>query len=137
MRQVYFAFLSAALLFSGVAFAADCPDLTGEYEYASVKQVACEKLTLTQHFPDGDVMDEILLDNVYRTLPSMPQFQTAFTYNPYMLVGTSKSGTTTVRIFTLSLTAEGDLLGQRIILDNKGDIVSTDGWADKRKTLKP
>jgi hypothetical protein len=126
--------LRKSIFFTLQARAADCPDLTGKYEYATITQQGCEKVTLTQHRPTGDVTDEILLDNVYRVLPSMPQLKTAFTYNEYQLIGNSKDANgDLVRIFMLSLDKNGDQVTQRIVLNGKGDIVSTGGWTDRRQ----
>jgi hypothetical protein len=122
------------VLFSSAALAANCPDLSGEYETSKIVQKGCESLELTQYFPNGPVVDHIVLDNVYRKLPSMPQLQTASTFNEYQLIFNSKDAQGRhVRVFLFSLTGNGDFLAQRIVLDGDGNIISSDGFIDKRQ----
>lgn len=113
--------------------AAACPDLNGKYETADVVQNGCTSMVLTQYLNGQKIVDEIQFDNVYRVLPSMPQFQTAATSNAYQLIFNSKDHQGKhVRIFTFSLTKDGDFLAQRIVLDGNGNIVTSDGFVDKR-----
>lgn len=110
-----------------------CPDLSGEYEGAKLVQVDCTSLELTQYRPDGDLVDYIQLDNVYRELTSMPQFDTASTFNPFQLIFNSKDKEGKhVRIFLFSLNKDNDLLTQRIVLDGEGNVVTSDGFVDYR-----
>ena len=120
--------------FSLSSFAqSQCPNLSGEYETAKIVQTGCQSLQLTQYRPEGDLTDNIILDNVYRKLPSMPQFDTASTFNEFQIIFNSKDKLGKhVRIFQFSLTAQGDFLSQRIVLDGNGHILSADGFVDSR-----
>ncbi|MCB9073657.1 MAG: hypothetical protein H6623_08540 [Bdellovibrionaceae bacterium] len=122
-----------SLCFSAMAFAEDCPDLTGIYGSVSslglaieIHQNQCESLTLTQYRGDGTIVtDDILLDGQFRVLPSMPQFYTAFTYDQTHLIGTANDINTNDKVRTFIMSLEfGGLTQQRLKYDNQGKIIS-------------
>lgn len=129
-------FALGLLFVSFSAFAAaPCPDLTGDYGnydetgYAvRIEQTGCRIFKLSQYAAGRTtVTDEIILDGQYRVLNSMPQFQTAYTYDSTYLIGSSKDVKTGdfLRIFQSSLDENGDLRWQTIKFDGRGNVVSS------------
>lgn len=125
-------------LFATLSFAKPlCPNLVGDFRSSTgtsvrITQKGCMfvEMKINQTFTDS-----IRLDNEYRSLSSMPQFLTAFTFSPQHLIGNAKDVKTgeLQRMFTFSILPDGNLLQVRHVF-KKGEILMSESLVLIRQT---